>query len=151
MLKRRRAFDGLAQDPDPPCSTGHVAGVRCIGFPYDASCCLKRYSCPVLLWLAIACNPSEATFYRKGLTLQCEQWQACDPDDFATYYDSVDACFEAGWNTTGNWVEAYESEGCSYDGGAARQCLADLETIECSVWNNDDTSPKSCFSVWQCQ
>ena len=103
-----------------------------------------------MLALLIACTPSPARFLERGFEIQCEQWEACDPDGFAEHYDDVDACFDGEWELSGSYLSEFEEEGCSYDGSRAADCLHDLEQIDCAVWNDDTTAPESCYYVWTC-
>jgi hypothetical protein len=100
--------------------------------------------------LLLACNMSEGTFYKKGFQLSCEQWEACDADDFGAHYESVDDCFDAEWARAGTYVAEYENEGCTFDPHEARSCIDALGKIECETWMDEDSAPEACFFVWDC-
>jgi hypothetical protein len=93
---------------------------------------------------------SEGSFYEKAFELSCERWSECDPDDFASHYEDVDACFDAEWARVGTYVAEYENEGCTYDGQEARRCLRALRKVECETWMDETTSPEACYFVWNC-
>ncbi len=104
----------------------------------------------MLLLLLVACALSEGRFYKQGFQLSCEQWEECDPDDFAGHYDSVDDCFDAEWARSGTYIAEYENDGCTFEPHEARACLQDLRKIDCDTWADEGTSPEACFFVWTC-
>jgi hypothetical protein len=104
----------------------------------------------VLPLLLLACNPTVGTFYKRGFRLNCEQWEACDPDDFAAHYSDVDECFDAEWARVGTYIEQYEHDDCTYEPAEAHACLQGLRDIDCDTWMDEDTAPEACYFVWTC-
>ena len=76
----------------------------------------------LLLPLSIACGVSEEKFAAQAAELNCERYQNCDL--LESYGDDVQACMEAVEIIVLQQVEGSE---CSYDPGAARDCLGELK------------------------
>lgn len=95
---------------------------------------------PLAAVLLVGCGYSEATFQEEYVEVYCAWTVDCQ------FYDDESACREAYSD-----FPAADRSDCEYDGRAARDCVNELDALECPTVENEPIAfPNACNAVWTC-
>ncbi len=92
------------------------------------------------LLLLVGCGMSEARFQRRADEETCAWMHDC-------FGDNYDACLS---DAEASWA-GIDTSNCSYDPGAARDCVDGLEELDCPQDDDDAGFPYVCTEVWACR
>ncbi len=87
----------------------------------------------LLPFVALTACYSEADYAEDYQRISCEKTLECFTEDQAALLDyaDVDECLDYFADTIGEVEDSFVSEECTFDKGAAKECVSEYEALDC--------------------